>query len=87
LISAVFLDFWSQKISVVNEDSENCYFHHFCKIERSLAEIGPWATLIGKPMLSGIENFSSNEKVKNAIIEFKEESFKNKNCLKSVDNY
>jgi hypothetical protein len=84
LIAAVFLDFWSQKMNEETADSENCYSHHFCKIEETLTKIGPWAILIGKPLFSGIKNFSTNEKVKNAITKFKNENLKNRECLDSV---
>jgi len=60
---AIAMDFWvfNQWLEEADQiPSAGCYTQTFCKITHSFVKLGPWATLIGHPMLKGLSIFSNN---------------------------
>ena len=72
LASIVLLDFWKETILAEdNFNDENIYLFHFCRIEKTLKRIGPWAVLIGKSMIGGLTKFVDDHQLIDAINKFK----------------
>ena len=67
LASAVFLDFWIRSDFPEFVRTETNYRKHFCRIEKSLEKIGPWATLIGGSLFRGLEKFSRGPEMSSAL--------------------
>jgi hypothetical protein len=74
LASILSLEFWNETILPVIEENvfneEHFYLFHFCKIQKSLNRIGPWAVLIGKSMLRGLTKFVDNNQLSDVILKF-----------------
>ena len=60
LASAIFLDFWRNYQFPKTKVSMEKYFPQFCRIEKSLKKIGPWAVLAGRSLFQGLKKFPKN---------------------------
>ena len=67
LASAIFLDFWVRSDFPEFERTEKNYRIQFCRIEKSLEKIGPWATLVGGSLFRGLDKYSQGPEMSSAL--------------------